>query len=115
MPGEFDEKHLKLWTPATYRIEVEGILDENWADSLAGMRISTRKRADQSTVTTLTGRLKDQAELSGVLNGLYELHLPILSVKILSEDNGDPTDPDKPAKGKGGDDGNLRIETKKEI
>ena len=95
MPGEFDGNHLKLWTPATYRIQVEGVLDEIWADSLAGMRISTRKRADQSTVTTLTGRLRDQAELSGVLNGLYELHLPILSVKILIADNSDPQDPDK--------------------
>jgi hypothetical protein len=64
MPGEFDEKHLKLWKPAIYCIQVEGVLDEIWADSLAGMRISTRKRADQSTVTTLTGRLRDQAELS---------------------------------------------------
>ena len=95
MSGEFDGKHLKLWTPATYRIEVEGVLDEIWADSLAGMRISSRKRADQSTVTTLTGRLKDQAMLTGVLNGLYELHLPILSVKILTADNGDLQDPDK--------------------
>ena len=101
MPGEFDGKHLKLWTPATYRIEVEGVLDETWADSLAGMRISSRKRADQSTVTTLTGRLKDQAELSGVLNGLYELHLPILSVEILSEDNDAQKDPDNPAKRQG--------------
>ena len=115
MPGEFDGKHLKLWTPASYRIEFEGVLDEIWADTLAGMRISTRKRADESTVTTLTGPLRDQAELSGVLNGLYELHLPILSVKILPEDNGGPQDLDKPAKGKGGDDENLRIETKKEI
>ena len=115
MSVEFDGKHLKLWTPATYRIEVEGVLDEIWADSFAGMDISSRKRADQSTVTTLTGRLKDQAMLTGVLNGLYELHLPILSVKILSEDNDAQKDPDKPAKGKGGDDGNLRTETKKEI
>ncbi len=101
MPGEFDGKHLKLWTPATYRIQVEGVLDEIWADSLAGMRISTRKRADQSTVTMLTGLLRDQAELSGVLNGLYELHLPILSVEILAEDNDAQKDPDKPAKRQG--------------
>jgi hypothetical protein len=101
MPGEYDGKHLKLWTPATYRIEVEGVIDEIWADSLAGMRISTRKRADQSTVTTLTGLLRDQGELSGVLNGLYELHLPILSVKILTEDNGDPQYLDKPAERQG--------------
>jgi hypothetical protein len=101
MPGEHDGKHLKLWTPATYRIEVEGVLDEIWADSLAGMRISTRKRADQSTVTTLAGLLKDQAELAGVLNSLYELHLPILSVEFLCEDNDAQRDPDEPAKRQG--------------
>lgn len=71
MPPQYNGQHLKLWTPATYRIEVDGILDENWVDSLAGMRISSRKRADQSTVTTMTGRLIDQAELAGVLNSLY--------------------------------------------
>jgi hypothetical protein len=37
-------------------------------------------------VTTLAGRLIDQAELSGVLNTLYELHLPILSVEYLKND-----------------------------
>ncbi|MGD2000327.1 MAG: hypothetical protein PVJ00_07145 [Desulfobacterales bacterium] len=87
MPGEYDGNHLKLGTPATYRIEVEGVLDEVWADSLAGMRLSIRKRADQSTVTTLTGLLRDQAELSGVLNGLYELHLPILAVSIVASND----------------------------
>jgi hypothetical protein len=48
------------------------------------MRITTRQRKDQTTVTTLSGRVRDQAELTGVLNTLYELHLPILSVEILS-------------------------------
>jgi hypothetical protein len=77
-------KHVKLWTPATYRIEVEGHLAESWSDHLAGMQITTRKRADQSTVTTLLGRLRDQAELSGVLNSLYDLHLSILKVELVN-------------------------------
>jgi len=76
------EKHIKLWTPATYRIEVEGYLAESWSDRLAGMRITARKRLDQTTVTTLNGRLMDQAELSGVLNSLYNLHLSILKVEV---------------------------------
>jgi len=38
MPNEYDGKHLKLWTPATYRIKVEGHLDESWTDRLGGMR-----------------------------------------------------------------------------
>lgn len=87
MPNEDSRKYLKLWTPATYRIEVEGELSESWSDRLGGLRITSRKRADQSTVTTLEGRVRDQAQLAGVLNSLYELHLPILSVENMPENN----------------------------
>jgi len=31
----------------------------------------------------LTGRIRDQAGLAGLLNNLYELHMPILSVDCL--------------------------------
>jgi hypothetical protein len=79
-----NEKRVKLWTPVTYRVEVDGHLDESWSDRLAGMRITTRKRSDQTTVTTLVGRLRDQAELSGVLNSLYGLHLSILKVEVVN-------------------------------
>ena len=72
--------------PADDRIEVEGHLDESWSERLAAMRIATRKRADQSSVTTLIGRLRDQAQLSGVLNSLYELHLPIVNVETVEDD-----------------------------
>jgi hypothetical protein len=84
MTRNSNEKHIKLWTPATYRIEVEGHLDESRSDRLAGMRITTHKRADQTTMTTLIGRLRDQAELSGVLNSLYDLHLSILKVEVVN-------------------------------
>ena len=84
MTDNTNEKPIKLWTPATYRIEVEGQLAESWSDRLAGMRITTRNRADQSFVTTLIGRLRDQAELSGLLNSLYDLHLSILKVEVVN-------------------------------
>ena len=107
MPHKYNGKNLKLWTPATYRIEVEGDLDESLSDRLGGMRITTtRRREDQSTVTTLEGRVRDQAELAGVMNSLYELHLPILSVQNLTEKNGEAGhDPDKssPSEPKGED------------
>lgn len=88
MAKEDKGKRLKLWAPATYRIEVEGHVDESRSDRLGGMRVTARRRADQTTVTTLVGRMRDQAQLTGVLNTLYELHLPILSVENLSEENG---------------------------
>ena len=74
---------IKLWTPATYRIEVEGYLAQSWSDCLSGMDITLNKRSDQTAMTTLVGRLRDQAELSGVLNSLYDLRLSILKVEVV--------------------------------
>lgn len=87
MSNQYKGKHLELWTPATYRIEVEGYLEESVSDRLGGLRIDTHKREDQTTVTILKGPVRDQAELSGILNSLYEMHLPILSVENIDENN----------------------------
>ena len=67
--------------PATYRIEVEGELDASWSDRLGGMQITTDRSGNQGLLTTLEGRLRDQAALAGVLNALYELHMPMLEVE----------------------------------
>ena len=51
------------------------------------MRIKGSNLKDQeSTVTELVGKVRDQAELAGVLNTLYELHLTLLSVEHLDGD-----------------------------
>mgnify|MGYP000045955566 CR=1 FL=1 len=84
MTDKSNEKRIWLWTPATYRIEVEGHLTELWSNRLAGMQIKSCTRLDQTSVTTLVGRLRDQAELSGVLNSLYDLHLSILKVEVVN-------------------------------
>ena len=76
---------LKLETPATYRIRVQGRLDDSWADRLGGMAITADTAAEKLPVTILVGHLSDQAALSGILNTLYELHLPLLSVENLDE------------------------------
>jgi len=76
---------LKLETPATYRIRVQGSLDESWADRLGGMAITAETAGGKLPVTILVGHLTDQAALSGILNTLYELHLPLLSVENLDE------------------------------
>ena len=72
--------------PGNYRIRVQGFLDESWSERLGGMYITTSSRGDRRTVATLVGRMQDQAELAGVLNTLYELHLPLLSVEYLDGD-----------------------------
>lgn len=76
-----------LHGPRTYCIRVAGVLDEVWADRLGGMAISRASSSEADAVTTLLGRLRDQAALSGVLNTLYEIHLPILSVEALPDED----------------------------
>jgi hypothetical protein len=71
-------------SPASYQICVQGQIDPSWSDRLGGMAIFPDKVETGPPATTLVGELSDQAALAGVLNTLYELHLPVLSVKCLS-------------------------------
>ena len=80
------KKKLTVYERATYRIQVQGVVDESWSDYYDGMTIQAKIEPDQPTVTTLTGQLLDQAALMGVLNRLYGLCLPLLSVECLSID-----------------------------
>ena len=70
--------------PGKYHIRVKGFLDESWSERLGGLRITAGSLEDQGPITTLVGEVRDQAELAGVLNSLYELHLTLLSVECLN-------------------------------
>lgn len=76
---------LTLATSADYRITVQGWLDGSWSDRLSGMHIEVKIPENKIPMVILNGRLKDQAELLGVLNNLYELRLPIVSVEIIGD------------------------------
>lgn len=69
--------------PASYRIIVQGALSEDWQDRLAGMEITVLHRGEKRPQTTLLGPIRDQAELNGVIETLYGLHLPILKVETV--------------------------------
>jgi hypothetical protein len=70
--------------PARYRIRVKGRIKHNWSNRLEGMAIQVEAAESGAPVCTLVGELLDQAALSGVLNTLYTLHLPVVSVEYLS-------------------------------
>jgi hypothetical protein len=74
--------------PARYRILVKGCIPANWSDRMDGMSIRQAAADDGEPVTTLEGELADQAALTGVINTLYGLHLPILLVEQV---NSSPT------------------------
>lgn len=83
MPEERIGKNLKFEEPATYRIRVTGHIADSLSDTLGGMVITRAFTEERRPMTILVGHLQDQAALSGILNELYELHLPLLTVESL--------------------------------
>ena len=75
---------LTLGTPATYRITIQGYLDSSWSDDFGGMTISNQVLPNGSWLTVLCGRMVDQAALFGVLDGLYGLGFPLVSVECVA-------------------------------
>jgi hypothetical protein len=62
--------------PLTLEIRVGGHLDDHWATSLGDLVLV---RLDDGS-TSLTGRVVDQAQLHGVLAGIRDLGVPLLSL-----------------------------------
>ena len=84
MDDKFAHELPTMEGPATYQICVQGRLDTKWSDRLGGMSITVRGGVDVQDITLLEGRLSDQAALSGILNTLYELHMPVLSLECIN-------------------------------
>jgi len=59
-----------------YSIRVQGRLEPRWATWFAGMTLT----AHDDGTTTLQGPVRDQAALHGVLAGLRDLGVPLISV-----------------------------------
>lgn len=79
------EFRLRLDTSASYRIRLQGVLNKSWSDRMGGMDIVVYHEVSNAPVTILTGELVDQAALCSVLNSVYDLGYPLLSVECLDE------------------------------
>ena len=64
-----------------YRIVVAGSVAASARDCIGSLKVTA-----ENAETALEGEVHDQAELMGVLNTLYHLHLPILSVRAVIDD-----------------------------
>jgi hypothetical protein len=64
---------------------VQGALGRGCSERLAGRHIANRRAANGAAESMLSGRRVDQAEASGVLNTLSELHRPILRAEVVEE------------------------------
>ncbi len=65
-----------------YEIRVQGALDARWSAWFAGLDVSSNPVGE----TILTGPLRDQAALHGVLARIRDLGLPLIAVRRLDAD-----------------------------
>jgi hypothetical protein len=77
--------NLNFKNAAIYKIVVQGIIQESLSDRYRGMQISVERKKGKAIISTLIGEIRDQAALSGVLNTIYDSHLTVISVNMLSE------------------------------
>jgi hypothetical protein len=63
-------------------IKIQGHLDKKWKNSFDGFEINY-----EGNNTILTGTIKDEAHLHGVLNLIRDLNLKLISVNPNETDN----------------------------
>ena len=68
---------------AKYQIKIQGRQTEGWADWMDDLDIVTERNSEENTVTTLTGIVKDQSGLHGLLNRIRDLSIPLISVQFI--------------------------------
>lgn len=66
--------------PTIYEIRIKGHLGDRWVDRFEGMTLTH----ESDGTTELRGPLADQAALHGLLNGIMDLGLALISVQQVS-------------------------------
>lgn len=74
---------------AVYRIRFQGAFDESWRRHL-GTSWTIQFDDSAPRTTTITGTVRDQAALIGLLSSLYDVGLPLLEVECLGIKAGQP-------------------------
>ena len=64
------------------KIIIQGHLDKKWMDTFEGMNISY-----EGDNTILTGYLKDESHMHGILNIIRDLNIKLISVNPAEENN----------------------------
>ena len=75
--------HSSMFEPATYKISILGTLEKKWSDYFGGMTIEHTLVLQKYPMTMLTGILADQAALIGILNSLYNMACPNITVECV--------------------------------
>jgi hypothetical protein len=75
--SKINQTDLSTGAPGSFfEIRVKGHLDESWSDWLDGLDVKLMDNGEM----ILSGPIRDQAALMGIINKLYRLNLPLLSL-----------------------------------
>jgi hypothetical protein len=64
-----------------YQIRIKGHLDETWINWFSPLAVVNEANGE----ATLTGAVRDQAELAGVLNRIFDLNLILLALNRMMD------------------------------
>ena len=88
MTGKFLQQPQKSGL-SKYLIRVKGKLANNWADSFTGIRMDFINDIEEGPQTVLACQVRDQAELTGILNWIQNMNLILLEVTAVKEEKND--------------------------
>lgn len=76
--------HVPRSQPAKYQVKIQGRHNETWSDWMDDLEINIIRQEKGTTITILTGIVKDQAGLHGLLNRIRDLNTPLISVQYVN-------------------------------
>jgi hypothetical protein len=77
--------------PIVYQIRVRGAIDARWSEWFGGLAVCPQADGD----TLLTGLVRDQAALHGLLAKIRDLGLPLISVERVGGSSRRHSSPDR--------------------
>ena len=67
--------------PMVYQIRIDSHLDETWINWFSPLAVANEANGE----ATLTGAVRDQAELHGLLDRVFDLNLTLLAVNRIND------------------------------
>ena len=79
-----DECRVTMYGPAHYEVWIQGHLDPAWITQMTIETVRRIPEAEGGPITVLSATFRDQAELRGLLDRIYNLSLPLISVRPIN-------------------------------
>ena len=81
------DQSITIDQPGIYRIKIQGRLSEGTIRSFDEMVVAVKTNAAGAPITTITGKISDQAALHGIVARIRDLGLPLILVELVGTVN----------------------------